>query len=344
MSIRLALTSSALAVTLLAGVAGVAGDRSGGPQPAAASGPAVAERSAAERPAADHPARVPAPGAAAGAQDCTEGETGNVRQSLRPRGPLPPPGQMTPGSTMADIAQRGRLVVGVDQDTYLFAFRDPGLELRGFDIDVIHDISEAIFGAPDRVTYRPLDVVDRVEAVNGADPVDLVVATMTVTCERRERVAFSTVYFKTGQKVLVNRGSGTRDLAGLGGQRVCAARGSTSLVNVLVHPAKPIGVGVASTTDCLVLLQLGEVDAISTDAALLAGLKAQDPRTEIVGAPFSAEPYAIAINSGKTDLVRFVNAVLAQRVADGRWDESYDLWLREPLQEPPAPPVPEYLD
>ena len=49
-------------------------------------------------------------GADCGKSDCDR------EASLRP-GPLPPPGAMPPGSTMAAIAERGRLVVGVDQNT-----------------------------------------------------------------------------------------------------------------------------------------------------------------------------------------------------------------------------------
>jgi polar amino acid transport system substrate-binding protein len=91
------------------------------------------------------------------------------------------------------------------------------------------------------------------------------------------------------------------------------------------------------------MLQLGEVDAVSTDDALLAGLAAQDPRTEIVGLPLTAEPYGIMINPAAPDLVRFVNAVLERRVEDGRWRASYQRWLTT-LGPPPSPPEPQYRD
>ena len=68
-------------------------------------------------------------------------------------------------------------------------------------------------------------------------------------------------------------------------------------------------------TDCLVLLQQGQVAAISTDDSILAGLAAQDPWTKIVGPRFSSEPYGLAISKQHPDFVRFVNAVLA---ADAR--------------------------
>jgi len=52
---------------------------------------------------------------------------------------------MPSGSTMATIAQRGRLIAGVDQGKYLAGYRDPQTgELRGSDIDLVHTIARAI--------------------------------------------------------------------------------------------------------------------------------------------------------------------------------------------------------
>jgi len=68
----------------------------------------------------------------------------NPRASLRPTGPLPPPRQMPARTAMARIVQRGRLVVGVDQNSYQFGFRDPLTgELAGFDIDIAREIGRA---------------------------------------------------------------------------------------------------------------------------------------------------------------------------------------------------------
>ena len=264
--------------------------------------------------------------------------------SLRPQGPLPEPGRMPAGSTMASIAERGRLVVAVGTDTYLISFRNPETgQLEGFDIDIAGDIAEAIFGERSRVEYRQLDLPRRLVAVESGQ-VDLMVGTTTITCQRRPQVEFSTVYYLAGQRVLVNRGSNITNLEGLAGKRVCAARGSTSLQEILVTPSDPIPVGAPGVTDCLVMLQLGEVDAVSTHDALLAGLAAQDTRTEIVGPPFTEEPYGVVINPATPDLVRFVNAVLERRIEDGRWLKSYQDWLLTTLGPPPAPPQPRYRD
>jgi polar amino acid transport system substrate-binding protein len=243
---------------------------------------------------------------------------------------------------MARIAERGYLIVGVLKDTYPFAFRDVHMRPEGFDIDIARDITEEIFGDRDRVVFRPLREAARLDLTT-LGQVDLVVATVTITCKRREQVGFSAVYFEAAQRVLVNRGLAIAGMADLRGKQVCAARGTTSLARILADPAKPIPVAAATETDCLMLLQLGEVDAVSTDDTLLAGMAEQDPRTEVVGPHLSEEPYGVAISKNAPDLVRFVNAVLARRAEDGRWRASYERWLA-PLGPPPSPPVPQYRD
>ncbi|MGH3978292.1 MAG: glutamate ABC transporter substrate-binding protein [Pseudonocardiaceae bacterium] len=307
---------------------------------AAAVSPAAAcqQSDDAERvPSAAGSAVVPPPARQETSQQCDR------RASLRPQGPLPAPGLMPAGSTMARIVERGRLIAGVDQNTYLFGFRNPfrgGLE--GFDIDIVRDVAEAMLGDRNRVEFRVVDIVDRVRVVADGQ-VDLVVATTTITCDRRDQVEFSIVYFEAGQRVLVNERSAVTGIDDLGKTRVCAPRGSTSLQNLVRAPSRPIPVGVANISDCLVLLQLGEVDAVSAHDSLLGGLAAQDPRTTIVGERFVEEPYGVAINRGDPDLVRFVNAVLERRMADGKWRASYERWLG-PLGRSPQPPQPRYRD
>jgi polar amino acid transport system substrate-binding protein len=243
---------------------------------------------------------------------------------------------------MARIFERGHLIAAVNRDTYGFAFRDEHLRPEGFDIDIVRDIAAAIFGDPEKVVFRPVHEVNRLPIVRSGQ-VDLVVATVTTNCKRRESVDFSTVYYEAGQRVLVNRDSAITGLDDPKIGRVCAARGTTSLGKILAAPSKAIPVGAATTTDCLMMLQLDEVDAVSTDDTRLAGMVAQDPRTEVVGPRITEEPYGIVMNKGTPDLVRFVNAVLERRTEDGRWRASYERWLTL-LGPPPSPPTPQYRD
>jgi polar amino acid transport system substrate-binding protein len=246
---------------------------------------------------------------------------------------------------MATIRKRGYLIAGVDQNTYHFGYLDPSNgQFEGFDIDMLHAISKAIFGNPDQIHYVAMSDKQRSPAVESGE-VDIVAHTMTVNCARWKQTDFSTVYFDAGQKVLVLSNSSAKSLADLGGKKVCATTSSTSLASIkTAYPlmsVRPVPVAVTYWTDCLVLLQQGDVAAISTDDSILAGLKAQDPFTTIVGPAFEDEPYGLAISKQHPDFVRFVNAVLAHMRADGQWADSYRHWVGPTA---PAPPRAQYQD
>jgi polar amino acid transport system substrate-binding protein len=279
---------------------------------------------------------------AAAAPVAQSADCGDREASLRP-GPQPRPGAMPPGSPMAAIAERGRLIVGVDQNTNLFGFRDPSSgQLEGFDIDVAREIARSIFGNPDDIDLRVVEAGHREAALQSGE-VDVVVRTYSITCDRKKIVAFSTTYFNANQKILAVKGSGIDSAAALAGKRVCAATGTTSLKALLALESKPKVFGVTSWTDCLVMLQQGQVDAISTDDSVLAGLARQDPNVEVVGDSIAVEPYGVGIKLENDDLVRFVNGVLEDMRADGTWQRLYDARLRS-LGPTPDPPTPRYQD
>jgi polar amino acid transport system substrate-binding protein len=259
----------------------------------------------------------------------------------RPPAVMPPAGHMPAGSTMATIQRRGRLIVGVDQNTYKFGYRDPATgQIVGFDIDIAHAVAKAIFGDPNKIQFVAITAEQRIPDVQH-NTVDLVADTMTVNCDRLKQVAFSSIYYNAGQSVLVRRDSTATGITSLGGKRVCAAAGSTSIANIAAQPSKPIAVSVTDWTDCLVMLQQGQVDAISTDDTILRGLAAQDPDTKLVGQNFTQEPYGLAMNRNAQDFVAFVNGVLQQLRTDGGWAAIYAKWLGTPV---PAPPAAEYAN
>ena len=93
----------------------------------------------------------------------------------------------------------------------------------------------------------------------------------------------------------------------------------------------------------MVLFQNGQADGVSTDDLVLAGLAAQDPYAVVLDTPFlTQEPYGIGVNEDNVDLVQLINVVLEDMRADGRWQESYNTWLRPVLRVPGKQPEPLY--
>ncbi|TNC22853.1 glutamate ABC transporter substrate-binding protein [Amycolatopsis alkalitolerans] len=280
--------------------------------------------------------RAPEPAGVGGADKVGAGSAG---ANCDTRSLAPSPG-IPSGSTMADIRRRGRLIAGVDQTTYLFGFFNPANgQLEGFDIEMVKQIADAIFGSWEgHVQWMTIPSSQR-ENVLRTHAVDIVVRTYSITCSRLNDVDFSSTYYLAGQRVLVPRNSGITGLSGLGGKKVCAAKSSTSLTAIKDAPSKPIPVSVNDWSDCLVLLQQGQVDAISTDDVILAGMAKQDPNLAVVGERFTEEDYGVGIPKGEDDMVRFVNSVLENVRTGGVWQQNYDRWVAPVLGPAGPPPV-----
>jgi polar amino acid transport system substrate-binding protein len=271
------------------------------------------------------------------------GGCANRLASIAPPATMPAPGHMPAGSFMASVARRGRLIAGVDQNTFLFGYFNPtDGQIEGFEIDLLRRVAQAIFGDPTRILFRAVTPAQRLAAVQSGS-VDLVADAVTITCARRLQVDFSTVYYNASQRVLVPRNSPARSIHDFGGKRVCATIGSTSIVNVEHSRPRPIAYPVPQRIDCLVALQQGKVDAISTDDSILLGFVAQDPNVKLIGPAFSPQPYGMAISRAHPDFVAFVNGVLAELRANGIWSRIYTHWLaRYTAGVAPAPPVAVY--
>jgi len=283
------------------------------------------------------PAKATPPPAAA-ATPAAPQACGNPLASYRPTGSLPGPGALPVGSRMAQIKQRGRLIAGVSADSLLLGSRNPvSGAIEGFDIDMLKAVSTAIFGRPDKIEFRVISSAQRIPVLQD-DTVDIVARNMTITCDRWKTIAFSTEYYRAGQKVLVPLGTDLAGLGSLAGKKVCAPAASTSLEEL--HKFRQvIAVPAETHTGCLVLFQQGRVDAITGDDTVLAGLAAQDPYARVIKAKaFTSEPYGLAMSQKYPDLVRFVNGVLEQMRTDGRWKAAYDRWLAADLGPAPAPP------
>ncbi|MEU0397626.1 glutamate ABC transporter substrate-binding protein [Streptomyces sp. NPDC006208] len=275
--------------------------------------------------------------------DCKDPEA-----SLQPSG--------ADGPAIDAIKERGRLIVGVDQNSYRWGYRNPaGGGLEGFDIDLARAIAEDILGDRDAVIFRAIPTNQRIAALNSGT-VDIVVRTMTINCSRIEQVAFSTAYFQAGQQVLAPKSSSITGYdKSLTGKRICSAEGSTAFEALEKksfgatfkdeHDGQPQDEDVYTVPnqlDCLVRLQQGLVDAVVTDNALAAGQAAQDPAVELKGdKPFTTEYYGVATKLGNDDLVKRVNQVLVDyRKSD--WMRAYDKWLAADLPGITGPPQPKY--
>ena len=242
-------------------------------------------------------------------------------------------------SYMYAIQTKGKIRVGTREDNVPFGVKNPQTnKFEGFDVDAAREFAKAIFGKdadadPDKyIEFVPVVSATRIPTLTD-NKADIIAATFTVNDERLKQIDFSSVYFRTGQKVLVKKTNTTiNSVTDLNGKTVCTAKGSTSEQNI-PKQAKDAKLLLLDTyAPCLIALQQGQADAISTDETIIFGLVKQDPNTKIVGGYFSDEPYGIGVakDAGSTRRVGFVpflNKVIADMIADGRWAALYKKWI-----------------
>lgn len=254
---------------------------------------------------------------------------------VAPAPPPPPPDHLTT-PTLETIRNRGSLRVGVDQNSLRLSAFNPASGFSGLEIDLLGRVADAIFGPGHRnqIEYRVILSSQREDAIRNGT-VDIVADAVTKTCGRMSSFAFSNTYLEAEQKLLVRSDSKVTSIADLTGKKVCATTGSTSKATLeRAYPDVEI-LPVAARTDCLVALQQGLVDAVTSDSTILQGLHDQDPHTKIVGPSLEPERYGmlVGLNGQHQDLADLVNGVLAQLDTDHTLQRLTTFWLN-PDQTP----------
>ncbi|WP_445322388.1 transporter substrate-binding domain-containing protein [Paenibacillus sp. IHBB 10380] len=231
-------------------------------------------------------------------------------------------------TTLGAIKERGKIVVGVKYDTKLFGLKDPATgNVEGFDIDIAKALAKKILGDETKIELKEVTSKTRIPLLQNGD-IDLIIATMTITEERKEQVDFSNVYFKAGQSLLVKSGSDIQSIADLAnGTTVLAVKGSTSANNIREKAPDAEVLELENYQDAFTALKAGKGDALTTDNAILLGMQQQDPNYVLVGGTFTDEPYGIAIRKGDNEFVTTVNDLLKELKDTGEYDKLYEQWM-----------------
>lgn len=231
-------------------------------------------------------------------------------------------------STMGKIAANKKMVVGVKFDQPGFGQKDPvSNKVDGFDVAIAKEIGKALGLKEEQIEFVESVSANRIPFLQ-EDKVDMVVATMTINADRKTQIEFSRPYYLAGQSILVKKDNTTiKSVTDLNGKNVCSVQGSTSEKNVVAKAPQANLLSLTGYAACVDSLKSGRVEAVSTDDIILAGFAANDTSLKLVGGQFTQEPYGIGIKKGKTDMVQFVDGLLAKWYADGTWDKIYDKYL-----------------
>jgi glutamate transport system substrate-binding protein len=235
--------------------------------------------------------------------------------------------QFDAGTTMARLNEAGAITIGTKFDQPGFGLLNPRTqEPEGFDVEIGKLVAAKLGIGADNITWTETVSANREPFIQNGQ-VDIVVATYTINDTRKQVVDFAGPYYEAGQDIMVAKGNpegieGPDDLAG---KTVCSVEGSTPAQNIRDNYPQAQLMTYDVYSKCADDLKNGNVQAVTTDNVILTGLVAGSPDAlELVGKPFTKEPYGIGLKKGDDQFRSFINDALEESFQDGAWADAWD--------------------
>lgn len=226
---------------------------------------------------------------------------------------------------LGSIHKNGLVKVGIKKHAPPFSFKGEKGDYEGFDIDMAKALASHLEVALELV---PLDSKDRIPFLK-KNKVDLVIATMTITRGREEKIDFSIPYFQDGQALLGLKSSDIDSYRALKGQKVGVVDGTTSQKNMpQIQPNCEV-VAFKTPQKALQALEKGEVQAFTSDGMMLIGLTLSNEKLEVKGDKFTVEPYGVGLRQDQSNLRDSINEGIREFWTTGSWKSRYEHWFAE---------------
>lgn len=240
-------------------------------------------------------------------------------------------------SRMYEIAKAGTVKMGVKFDQPGLGQKPTGQDTPvGFDIDIARMLAAKLGIPTSKITWVETESEVR-ETYLRKGKVDFVVASYSLSDDRRKVVGQAGPYYITGQRLLVLKGSRIKDVDDIRSARVCGVKGSTALQNIKAKGAR--AVAVPSTRDCLERVLDGSVPAMTGDGGALLGYAAENPRKlTVVGQPMTRERYGVGYAKNRPELCQFIADTLMNAQQQGLWAKSFKATLGRSGARTPTPP------
>jgi ABC-type amino acid transport substrate-binding protein len=222
-------------------------------------------------------------------------------------------------STLAEIKKRDKLLVGVKTDFPPFGSVDAAGKNIGFDVDVAYEFAKALLGDPNKIELVSVTSGNRIPYLQSGK-IDIIIATVTVTDERRKVVEFSDPYFLSGELLLVPKASPINDVKSLNGRKVAIIQGAITDQDLAELAPQATRLKYGKVTEAVLAVKAGHADAFAQDDILILKLAKENPDMRAAGKPFYPRPYGIAVRKGDVEFINWVNTQLKRMRSDGTYD------------------------
>lgn len=242
------------------------------------------------------------------------------------------PTELSNSDQIQAIIERGVLRVGVKQDVPNFGYKNPDTnKFEGMEIDIARKVADEL-GVD--IEFTPVTAQTRGPLLDNGQ-VDMVIATFTITDERKLLYNFTTPYYTDAVGFLVNKDSGINDIEDLDGKNIGVAQGSNTRT-LISELADKYGLDVSYTElgsypELSVSLRAHRIDAFSVDQSILSGYVSS--KSQLMDYSFSASNYGIATKLSNTELNDYLNSLIEEWTADGSLQAIYDANGLKPVTE-----------
>jgi ABC-type amino acid transport substrate-binding protein len=226
--------------------------------------------------------------------------------------------------TLETVKKRGKLIAGVKTDFPPFGYVDASGKNLGFDVDVAHLFAKALFNDDNQVELVAVTSGNRIPFLQSGK-IDIVIATVTITDERKQVVEFSDPYFLSGSLLLVPKASTVKGLDDLAGKTVAVVQGAIQDKDVEQLQPRANRIKFGKVSEAVLAVKGGRADAYAHDDVLVLTLVKDNADLKAVGKPFMPRPYGIAVRKGDLEFIKWVNGELARMHRDGTYDR---LWKK----------------
>lgn len=233
---------------------------------------------------------------------------------------------MTGCGSSSDEASGPKITIGIKFDQPGVGYKQ-GDEYSGFDVDVARYVAKKLGYSEKQIIWKEAPSAQREALLQNGD-VDFIIASYSITEDRKKVVDFAGPYFVAGQDLLVRSDdTSIKSANDLNGKNLCTVSGSTSAQVIKDNFAKSVQImELSGYAECVTALISGTVDAVTTDDIILAGLASAKGGgvLKVLGKPFTKESYGIGVKKGSKQLISQINDALKEMVDDGTWQADLD--------------------
>ncbi|MFQ6342005.1 transporter substrate-binding domain-containing protein [Campylobacter sp. VTCC 70190] len=210
---------------------------------------------------------------------------------------------------LEDIKAKGQFIVGVKNDVPHYALLDQSTgEIKGFEVDVAKLLAKSILGDDKKIKLVAVNAKTRGPLLDNGS-IDAVIATFTITPERKRIYNFSEPYYQDAIGLLVLKEKNYKSLADMKGANIGVAQAATTK-KAVGEAAKEIGVDVKFSEfpdypSIKAALDAKRVDAFSVDKSILLGYV--DEKSEILPDSFEPQSYGIVTKKDDSAFAEYVD-------------------------------------